>query len=89
MTLSSSAKLEVLKFAEDIFSFRWTKEGSKHTITELNKVTFQSVSEEDFGYYKCEVKEGAKVVLTVYRALHEQTKEPLAGEYRFVLDSFM
>ncbi len=34
-------------------------------------MTTQSVSEEDLGYYQCEVKEAGKVVLTVYRALYE------------------
>ena len=72
-TLDESADLEVLKYAEDDFSFYWTKEGSRRqikTTCELNVLTFQSVSEKDLGYYRCEVKEAERVVLTVYRALY-------------------
>ena len=74
VTDGNSAKLEVLKYAEDEFSFHWTEEGSRHqikTISEPNVLTFQSVSEKDFGYYRCEVREAEKVVLTVYRALYK------------------
>ena len=73
MTYSGSAILEVLKFAEDDFSFHWTKEGSRHQIKttgESNVLTFKSVSEKDLGYYRCVVKEAGRVVLTVYRALY-------------------
>ena len=73
MTSGSSVPLEVLKFAEDNFSFHWTKEGSRdqiNTTSEPNILTFQSVREEDLGYYRCEVKEAGRVVLTVYRALY-------------------
>ena len=69
----SSAKLEVLKFAEEKYSFVWTKVGSRCQITpsaEPNVLTFKSVSEENFGYYWCEVKEAERVILTVYRALY-------------------
>ena len=74
MTLGGKAKLKVLEYAEDEFSFHWTKEGSRHqikTTSEANVLTFQSVSEEDLGYYRCEVREAGKVVLTVYRALYK------------------
>ena len=37
-----------------------------------NTLTFQSVSEEDLGYYRCEVKEAGRVVLIVYRALYKE-----------------
>ena len=73
MTPGGSAKLEVLKFACDDFSFHWTKEGSTEQIEATSKpnvLTFQSVGEEDLGYYRCEVKEAGRVVLTVYRALY-------------------
>ena len=72
-TLDESADLEVLKYAEDGFSFRWTKEGSRRqikTTSEPNVLTFQTVSEKDLGYYRCEVKEAERVILTVYRALY-------------------
>ena len=72
MTSGSSVQLEVLKFAEDDFSFHWTKESSRGQIkatSEPNILTLQSVREEDLGYYRCEVKDAGKVVLTVYRAL--------------------
>ena len=68
----TSTTLKVLKFAENDFSFHWTKEGSRgqiKTTSKPNELMFQSVSEEDFGYYRCEVKEAEKVVLTVYRVL--------------------
>ena len=73
MTPGGGAKLEVLKFAHDDFSFHWTKEGSSEQIeltSKPNVLTFRSVSEEDLGYYRCEVKEAGRVVLTVYRALY-------------------
>ena len=76
MTPDSYAELEVLKFSkEDDFSFHWTKEGSRRQIKTTsgpNILTFQSVGEEDLGYYRCEVKEAGKVVLTVYRALYRE-----------------
>ena len=71
MTVGSGAELKVLKFAKDEFSFRWTEEDSRNSISMTNVLTFQSVSEEDLGYYRCEVKEAGKVVLTVYRALYK------------------
>ena len=74
MTLGGKAKLKVLEYAEDEFSFHWTKEGSRRqikTTSEPNVLTFQSVSKEDLGYYRCEVREAGKVVLTVYRALYK------------------
>ncbi len=37
-------------------------------------LTFQSVCEEDFGHYQCEVKEAEKVVLTVHTALYRGDK---------------
>ena len=68
----SGAKLEVVKYAEDDFSFNWTKEGSRHQIETTSILTFQSVSEEDFGYYRCEVQVAKSVVLTVCRALYRE-----------------
>ena len=73
MTSGGSANLEVLKFAEDEFSFCWTREGSRRqlkTTSEPNVLTFESVSEKDLGFYRCEVKEAERVVLTVFRALY-------------------
>ena len=67
MTLGGGAKLEVLKFTRDDFSFHWTKEGSTELIevtSKPNVLTFQSMCEEDLGYYRCEVKEAGRVVLT-------------------------
>ena len=65
----------MLKFAKlDLFSFCWSKEGCKrqiNTTAEPNVLTFQSISEKDYGYYRCEVKEADKVVLTVYKALYK------------------
>ncbi|XP_064385997.1 uncharacterized protein LOC135334642 isoform X2 [Halichondria panicea] len=56
--LGSRTELEVLEFAEDGFSFHWTKEGSRRQIKttddQPNTVNFQSVREEDFGHYQCE-----------------------------------
>ena len=72
MASGSGAKLEVVKYAEDDFSFNWTKEGSRRQIETASILTFQSVSEEDLGYYRCEVKEAKSVVLTVYRALYRE-----------------
>ena len=83
MKLGSYTELEVLKFAADDFSFLWTKEGSKYQInTTCNILTFECVSVEDFGYYRCEVTEAGKVVLTVYRALYRDDSsfvEPESG----------
>ncbi len=80
--VGEQAKLEVLKFADDGFSFHWTKEGSKRQIKtsddQPNTVSFLSVREEDFGHYQCEVKDAAagKVLLTLYTALYkEETSE--------------
>ena len=76
MTLGSCAELEVLKFTLDEFTFHWTKYGSKAQIkiaSEPNTLSFQSVSEKDFGYYRCDVKDSGKVVLTVFRALYNTT----------------
>ena len=70
MASGRSAELEVLKYAEDDFSFNWIKEGSRHPIETANTLTFHKVNEEDLGYYRCEVKEAGRVVLTVYRALY-------------------
>ena len=53
----------MLKFAEDGFSFHWSKEGSRRQIKTTddrpNTVSFPSVREEDFGHYQCEVKDAA------------------------------
>ena len=80
MSVGSCAELEVLTFAEYGFSFHWTKEGCRHqikTTVEPNILSFQSVSEKDFGNYQCEVKDQTgKVVLTAYRVLYkEETSE--------------
>ena len=63
----------MLKFAEKDFSYHWSKMGSRRKIDTPvvpNVLSFHSVSKSDFGYYRCEVKEAEKVVLTVYRALY-------------------
>ncbi len=76
--VDEEAELEVFKFAEDGFSFRWTKEGSRHQINTTddrpNTLSFPSVREEDFGHYQCEVKDAAagKVLLTLYKALYKE-----------------
>ena len=72
MASGSSAELEVVKYADDDFSFNWTKEGFRRQIETTSILAFQSVSEEDLGYYQCEVKEAKSVVLTVYRALYRE-----------------
>ena len=84
MLCDSAADLEVLKFAElDSFSFSWTKEGSKrqiNTTTEPNILSFQSIREKDLCYYRCEVQEAGKKVLTVYKAFYrEESKTNGAG----------
>ena len=71
MTIGSSAEVKALKFAEDSFVFKWTEEDSRDSISTTNVLTFQSVSEEDLAYYRCEVREAGKVVLTVYRVLYK------------------
>ena len=73
MTLGCYADLEVLKFAESAYTFHWKKIGSKHPVqpcTDPNILVFPTVSEKDLGYYRCDVKERGKVVLTLYRALY-------------------
>ncbi|XP_064402010.1 uncharacterized protein LOC135347838 isoform X2 [Halichondria panicea] len=74
--LGSRTELEVLKFAEDGFSFHWSKEGSRRQIKttddQPNTLSFPSVREEDFGHYQCEVKDAGKVLLTLYTALYKE-----------------
>ena len=85
VSLGSSTELEVLKFAEGGFSFHWTKEGSRRHIKTTddrpNTLSFQSVSEEDFGHYQCEVKDQAagKVVLNLYIALYKEKTSELSN----------
>ena len=85
MCLGSRTELEVLKFAEDGFSFHWSKEGSrrqiKTTVDQPNTVSFPSVREDDFGHYQCEVKDAAagKVLLTLYTALYKQDTSQLSN----------
>ena len=59
----------------DAFSFDWRRiEGDTLPPVDPSKpnfVSFESVREEDFGLYRCVVKEAGKVVLTVYRALYK------------------
>ena len=67
----------MLKFKEsgDDFSFHWTKvTGPKNTTISVtsNELSIENICEEDFGYYRCEVVEAGKVVLTLYRALYRQ-----------------
>ncbi len=85
MSAGSSTELEVLKFVADGFSFHWTKEGSRcqiKTTKRPNALSFQNVSEVDFGHYQCEVKDQAgKVVLTLYRALYKKETGELALAY--------
>ena len=83
MTLGSKAELKVLEYADDEFSFHWTKEGSGRQIKTTSVLTFLSVSEEDLGYYRCEVKEAGKMVLTVYKALFKE--ESTSQESKFSL----
>ncbi len=81
--VGKEAKLEVLKFAEDGFSFHWTKEGSRRQIKTSddrpNTLSFPNVREEDFGHYQCEVKDAAagKVLLTLYTALYKEESSEL------------
>ena len=83
--LGSRTELEVLKFAEDGFSFHWSKEGSRRQIKTTddppNTVSFPSVREEDFGHYQCEVKDAAagKVLLTLYTALYKEDTSQLSN----------
>ncbi len=79
-SIRQRASLRVLGFVKrpslEGFSFNWSKVGIEDTqpptdSCKPNIVSFQSVSEEDLGYYQCEVKEAGKVVLTVYTALYK------------------
>ncbi|XP_064387346.1 uncharacterized protein LOC135335731 [Halichondria panicea] len=85
--LGSRTELEVLKFAEDGFSFHWSKEGSRRQIKttddQPNTVSFRSVREEDFGHYQCEVKDAAagKVLLTLYTALYKHQSRSSQEEH--------
>ena len=90
VTLNSLATLEVLKFAdcEDVFAFCWTKEGRGQirTTHKLNALSFQSVQKEDFGYYRCEVKETGGVTFIIYKALYtlnpeEDSVPPVSTEH--------
>ena len=88
MTIGSSAEVKALKFAEDSFVFSWTEEGSRDSISTTNVLTFQSVSEEDLGYYRCEVREAGKVVLTVYRALYKDESTTRTSKKGMFVDSY-
>ena len=81
MSTGNAAELEVLKFSDDDYSFQWTKVGSRrHPSANIstNFLKFQSICQEDYGYYRCEVKEAGSAVLTVYRALYrDESKTPL------------
>ena len=92
--LGARAALSVLKFVKQQFlceySFDWSRVGGDTPppveFSKPNLVSFQSVSEEHLGYYRCEVREAGKVVLTVYRALYKdestksiETLKPIAG----------
>ena len=73
VTLGSYADLEVLKFAKSSYTFHWEKIGLGRSVqpcTVANVLVFPCVNKEDLGYYQCDVEEGGKVVLTVYRALY-------------------
>ena len=75
---STFVDLEVLKFADDGFHFNWTKVGSKRQFYPSiypNVLSFSRISEDDLGYYRCDVKERGKVVLTVYRALYREESD--------------
>ena len=90
VTPGSYANLEVLKFAGSGLIFNWNKVGSKHQIqpcTDPCVLTFSSVSENDFGCYRCEVKEREKVILTVYRALYRDTasRQCHLGKFTFLV----
>ena len=77
--------LEVFKFAKDIFSFHWSKVGSRgqfHLSTALNVLSFLRISEDDLGYYCCDIKERGKVVLSVYRALYRDNSSACSVEKR-------
>ncbi len=77
----------VLKFVrnpEEQFSFDWSKVGDDDTAlvpSKPNTLSFQSVSEEDFGHYQCEVKDAAagKVILTLYTALYKENTSQLSN----------
>ena len=72
---STFVDLEVFKFAEEGFDFNWSKVGSRRQFYPSiypNVLSFSRISEDDLGYYRCDVKERGKVVLTVYRALYRE-----------------
>ena len=56
------------------FSFNWNRVGDYTPLStnpnEPSVLSFQRVSEGDFGYYRCEVSEAGKMILTIYRALY-------------------
>ena len=71
--ISRFVELEVFKFAEDGFTFQWNKVGSRCQLNQSlypNVLSFSRISKDDLGYYRCDVKERGKVVVTVYRALY-------------------
>ena len=74
----SGINLEALKFADSLtlegLSFHWYKEGEKTEITpvEPNVLKIQSVTEEDFGQYKCEIKKEGIPYITSYLGLLKQ-----------------
>ena len=74
--IGQSASLSVLKYAGKLLknsSLEWTKIGDDLpppvNPRRANVLTFQSVDDEDFGHYECEVKEAGKTVLTIYQVL--------------------
>ncbi len=74
--------LKFVKNSAKLFSFDWSKVGDDDTApvpSKPNILSFQSVREEDFGHYQCEVKDAAagKVLLTLYTALYKEETSQL------------
>ena len=76
--MGCTAELAVLQYHTNVydnFTFHWTKEGSRHPVNQAendtpNILSFLKVSEKEFGFYRCEVKEAGKVVFIAYRGLY-------------------
>ena len=79
--LGDCIKLEALKFAKtktlEGLSFHWYREGEDTelvTLAKPNVLKIQSVTEEDFGQYKCEIKKEGIPYITTYLGLLKQSE---------------
>lgn len=78
-TEGKSVCLEVMKASPDAtlktFSFNWIMEGTNQppvsSADQPNVLTIQSVTEDHYGHYKCEVKKDGELHFTAHKKLQK------------------